>query len=61
MINTITPYGAIGERECSFLAISPDKHQLFVVDKNGNQWEIGLFEFNKLKDKGFEVKEVKIR
>ena len=58
MIPTQRPYGSIAESEIECLAILPnDKFAL--VDKLGNQSIIDYNVFEKLKLKGFTVKEVR--
>lgn len=61
MISTIKPYGAIREREISFLTLDSNINRFFIVDNSSNQWEISENDFNNLHSHGFEIKEVRIR
>lgn len=61
MISTIKPYGAIREREISFLTLNSNINRYFIVDNSSNQWEISEKDFNNLHSHGFEIKEVRIR
>ena len=60
MISTVSPRGAINEREIQFLALSPRKDKFYIIDNASNRWQIDEIEFNKLQQNGFVVKEVRI-
>lgn len=61
MIETIMPRGSINEIEVRFLTQNERANKYYLVDSASNQWEIGIKEFEKLKFRGFMIKEVKFK
>lgn len=56
MISTVLPFGAINESEVQ-LIVERKNGKYYLIDNNGNRWEIQREEFIYLQSKGYQVKE----